>query len=379
MNMFQFFMPVKVEFGCGSLNKLPTMLKQLGIQHPYIISDSVILRQPFAVELVNSLPHATIYSGVIPNPTIASVDECGEFCRQSGCDGLVALGGGSAMDTAKAVSAVALSGISVRSYLDGQGDGRQELPERLLPLVAVPTTFGTGSEVSQYAVITDQNSLRKDSISNTRLYPSLAVVDPQVSYGLPTALTVATGLDVLGHALEAITSTIENQMTDILAVEALKKVFANLPQAVKNDKVARGEMALASILAGIAMSHCCGTLPHGMGCPLSGHCQVPHGLAVGVLQVPTLRLLAKTCPDKLDRVAVEVDPSITAGSGGDYLIARIEQLFADIGRKANLAEYGLTAEKIAAMTGDALLHGCTGLMPQKVDEETICKIYKEIS
>lgn len=378
MNSFHFLLSTQVEFGCGSLQKLPGILEKAGVTHPCVISDPVILAQPFAQAMLAGLPGAVVYSGVIPNPTIDSVDDCAAFCRSQGCDGLVALGGGSAIDTAKGVAACLSGSHSVGRYLDGQGANRLPLPARLLPLVAVPTTSGTGSEVSQYAVITDARTLRKDSISSEALYPLAAVIDPEVTYGLPRPLTIATGLDVLGHALEGLTSALKNPMTDPLALEALGKVFAYLPAAVADDREARAQLSMASMLAGVAMSHCCGTLPHGMGCPLSGHCGVPHGLAVGVLQIPTLELIAPACGPQLDGIARALGGDVADGGGGDWLIMRIRQLFADCGREANLREFDLNDQRIEAMTADALVHGCTGLMPVAVDSETVRDIYRAL-
>lgn len=378
MTNFRFLLSTQVEFGCGSLQKLPEILEKAGVCHPCVVSDSVILAQPFAKRLLAQLPHAKVYEGVVANPTIDSVDACAAYCRAEGCDGLVALGGGSAIDTAKGVLACLTGTHSVRQYLDGQGNARLPLPAQLLPLVAVPTTSGTGSEVSQYAVITDSATLRKDSISSEALYPMVAIIDPEVTYGLPVDLTIATGLDVLGHALEGLTSTLQNAFTDLLAIEALRKVFAYLPAAVQDNHEARAQLAMASMLAGIAMSHCCGTLPHGMGCPLSGHCGVPHGLAVGILQLPTLRLIASSCGEQLDGLVRSLGAEVADGQGAEWLIAAIERLFADCGRAPHLHEFDLSDDHIEAMTADAMVHGCTGLMPVAVSSETVREIYRSL-
>lgn len=250
-----------------------------------------------------------------------------------------------------------------------------------LPVIAIPTTAGTGSEISQYAVLTNAKTQRKDSISSEFLYPRWALVDPEVTFGLPAGLTVSTGLDVLSHAIESITSTIENPLTDLLAAEAISLVFAWLPRCNStDDHEARNHMSYASSLAGLAMSHCCGTLPHAMGCPLSGHCGVPHGLAVGVLQKATLQLISAKSNDKLTFIAEYLDPNwrSSTATAADYICARIDTLFASLGRDPRLSEFHISNEQIEQMIPDALAHGCASLTPVKTDAEMIRKIYQSI-
>jgi alcohol dehydrogenase class IV len=380
---FEYFIGTKVDFGEGKLKKIPQKLKEFGIHTPCLVADSVLFKQDFVQELIREIPNLTVYTNVVANPTIDSVNECAQWFLQHDCDGMIALGGGSTMDTVKGASVVATTGKSVEYFLDGCTQNRELVPQKLVPFIAVPTTSGTGSEVSQYAVITNETTHRKDSISSFHIYPVYAVVDPAVTYGLPAPVTIATGLDVLSHAIEGITSTIENPIADLLALEAIRKVFCFLPDAVHTgDHQARAEMALASLMAGMAMSHCCGTLPHGMGCPLSGHCDVPHGLAVGVLQIPTIELLQDVCDEQFRRIAAYLDSgweSRYSKTAAQYLIMRITELFKQINRSPDLKEFHITEEQIDAMTVDAKVHGCTGLMPIAVDEETMKQIYQRLA
>lgn len=378
MKAFDFYLPTKIEYGCGNIERLPEILVRENIKKPCIISDEIILSQDFGKRIVEIAPNAVVYNKVIPNPTIVSVDDCTAFCRENLCDGLIALGGGSSIDTAKSASVCFADGTSVRYFLAGQGENITPFPSNILPVIAIPTTSGTGSEASQYAVITDSETLQKDSVATTLINPVCAIVDPEVTYGVPNKLTIATGLDVLGHALEAITSTIDNDFTDILAVEAIRKVFKWLPETIKGSEEARAEISMASTLAGIAMSHCCGTLPHGMGCPLSGHCGVPHGLAVGVLQVPTVKLIAEVSANQLDKLAMDLGADVSVGEGANWLVARIEQLFADCNFEPKLKDFDLSDAKIEAMIPDALVHGCTGLTPCEITEDMVRGIYRSL-
>ena len=268
------------------------------------------------------------------------------------------MGGGSSIDTAKAASVCALSGESIHKYLDGNPD-KIEI-KNTLPVIAIPTTSGTGSEVSQYAVITDEKSLRKDSITSEHIYPKVAIVDPVLTTGLSVRLTIDTGLDVLSHAMESMFSKIRNSFTEILALEAIRTVFQWLPVCVKEPEniEARGEMAFASTLAGIAMSHCCGTLPHGLGCPLSGHFGVPHGLAVGVLQKYGILSMGHTCDDECQRIISFVNPeeNCKREESGEILLQMIDELFNTIGCEKDLKEYHLDEEGIERMVEDAVIN-----------------------
>ena len=378
---FSFYSAAHLLFGESVRHRAPECAALAGMKRPCIVSDAFLLGCDFGRELTASLPAAAVFSQVLTNPTIASADACAQFCRAQGCDGLIALGGGSAIDTAKA-AAVAFAGGSAADFLDGRGEAKRPVPADCLPVIAIPTTSGTGSEVSQYAVLTDPATRRKDSISSERIYPVYALVDPEVTWQLPAALTVSTGLDVLSHALESITSTISNPLTDLLALEAIRIVFEWLPRCGgPQNTEARSQMAYASSLAGLAMSHCCGTLPHGMGCPLSGHCGVPHGLAVGVLQVPALRLIAVPCRAQLERVARCLDPAFCAQTdtaAADYLIARIGALFDALHCRKDLRDYHITDQQIEAMVPDAMAHGCTGLTPVPVSAGTVAQIYHSL-
>ena len=377
---FNFLLPTDVRFGCGVRKGILECVNALGIKKPCIVIDSFLISSKYGQELKEKLPNAAVFSDVIANPNIETISKCTKFCKDNDCDGLIALGGGSSIDIAKATSVVIKDNNPIDLYLDGKGEDKLEIKETL-PIIAIPTTFGTGSEVSQFAVITDENTKRKDSITSSKIYPVYSLIDPEVSYELPRNLTISTGLDVLSHAIESLTGKLYNSLTELMAREAIRIIFEYLPKCLDNDKKARNEVAFASMLAGIAMSHCCGTLPHGMGCPLSGHCNVPHGLACGVIQIPTIEIVGKKCHEQLEILMKYIDSNFKAedeSCASKALIKKIKTLFDELGIDGTLKDFNLTDEKIKAMVPDAKIHGCTGLTMEEIDENTIEKIYQSL-
>lgn len=377
---YEFYLPARIIMEENGIKKVPSLVKEYGMEHPMLLTDSFLVNLDFTKDLIESIPNVKVFTDIEVNPSIPSVAKVAQFIKENEIDGIVTLGGGSCMDTAKAASVEASEGVGIFSFLDGNPN---KLPiTKSLPIIALPTTSGTGSEVSQYAVITNPETLRKDSITTSLIVPKVAILDPMLTLNLPRKLTIATGLDVLSHALESVLSKLDNSFTDVLALEAIKKVFTWLPVCVKEPQnlEARKEMAFASNLAGIAMSHCCGTLPHGMGCPLSGHFQVPHGLAVGVIQKYALMYLDDYRSEDVYRVVKYVDPTY-AGEAKEarlQLIQMIENLFDEIECPQDLAEFHLTDEGIEKMVEDAWVHGCTGLNPSPVDKDLIRTIYKAL-
>lgn len=376
---FTFELPSKIQFGVGVRHHIKTLLEQKGWHNVVLISDSFLLTTPFAKALVEEIKPIATYQDVIANPTIASANDCANFLRDIDCDVIIALGGGSCIDTAKAASISALSGIPVECYMDTAID--KEEVKTCLPLIAIPTTAGTGSEVSQYAVLTDEKTFQKNSISSVKICPDYAFVDPEVTYDLPKMLTISTGLDVLSHALEAIFSPIESAPCEVFALEALRISYTWLKECGKaKNEEARQQMAYASLLAGIAMSDCCGVLPHGMGCPLSSYAKVPHGLACGLLQPYAIETMKEIKKAECYKILKTLQPNtiLRQEDAGTLLIDLLKALFHDLGIEDDLRDYPCSEEAIHAMCKDALAHGCTKLHPVVLNYEEIYRIYEGV-
>lgn len=385
MKEFQFYLSTAVDFGCGKIKNLRNYIKQYNAKNVVVVTDKNLqeigLLEPIIEELQKCDVLYKIFNKVEPNPEIHIIDEGAAFSKKESVHMIIAVGGGSSIDTGKGISVMAVNEGSVYDYLDGRGENKKEIKNQPIPLIAIPTTSGTGSEVSMYSVITDENTRIKDSLTSVLIYPKVAIVDPGMTIKLPPRVTAHTGLDVLGHALEAYTSSIQNPLTNVWALEAIKLVFENLPEAVsKNTIQSRENMAFASVMAGSAMSHCGATIPHGLGCPLSGHCNLPHGLTVGILQIPMIEYNKEVLKDKFLDVVRYVNPTIeiSENMAADKLIEMIKDLFVKISVEETLDKKLIDEETIKAIVKDAAIHGCTGLNIVPLNNENIQGIYNKV-
>jgi alcohol dehydrogenase class IV len=384
MNNFQFFLNTKIDFGINRIQNLSNYCKEFNAKKVMIVTDSNLLNLDFFKSIIESLNtnniNYYIFSKVEPNPRVNIIDQGAIACKKEACDLIIGIGGGSSIDTAKGIAVMAVNEGSCYDYLDGRGELKKEIKIQPLSIIAIPTTSGTGSEVSMYSVITDAKNI-KDSISSTLIYPKIALVDPELTLDLPPFITACTGLDVLGHALEAYTSNIQNDITNIWALEAIKLVFDYLPQAVnKGDIESRTKMALASVIAGSAMSHCGATIPHALGCPLSGHCNLPHGLTVGLLQIPMIQYNKDVLKEKFHNVMYSINPQyiLTNKDPGETLVEMISTLFDEINFKPYLDDLNIIPETFTAMVQDASVHGCLTLNKKSLDKDGIRAIYNTI-
>lgn len=377
MQGFQFGVPTEIRFGRGAVSGIAEAMASFQVDHWLIVTDETLVSLGIVNQVLAGVEpdRYVIYPKVRPNPETGNIRDGVTALKAAGCTGVLAIGGGSAMDTAKAIAYMANQSGEIEDYLDGRGSDKRALDGEILPVLAVPTTAGTGSEVSLYAVIIDEKTRIKDSLSEGRIYPKVAWIDPDLMDGLPAHITAFTGMDALGHALEAILSTIENPMADFYAIEALKRIFKNLPLAVERDRLAREEMAFAAMLAGAAMSHCGAALPHGLGCPLSGHLDLPHGLTVGILQIPMLKISKPAIKEKADWIASEL--GLEGADPVEVLIEAIEKLEEAIDFPRKLEE-AFDDQTLSAMVEDAMIHGCTGLNPKALSKEEVTAIYRAL-
>lgn len=331
--------PTPVEFGLGVAARLGERAAALGIRHALLVTDPGLAAAPPVDEARAALARAglavTLFSGVVLDPTAASVAEAAAAYRASGADGIVAVGGGSAMDTAKALGVLALAGgDDVRPFFLG---GPRAIPG-IPPLICLPTTAGTGSEVTWIAVVTD--ALQKQVLRDPKIAPALALVDPALSASMPPGLTISTGLDALAHALETLTSSLPNPYSDALALDAAGRVARWLPRAVErgDDLAARGELALAATLAGLAFLNSRLHLGHAVGHALGTHHKLSHGLACGVCLPALLDFLRPAREAELARAAAAMGAAdapravaeLLARVGAPRLGAAIEAGPADI-------------------------------------------------
>ncbi|WP_421211475.1 iron-containing alcohol dehydrogenase [Aeromonas enteropelogenes] len=287
---YDFFCPVKLMAGEQALEQMASELASLGARRPLLLTDKGVNGTGLATLLANvlaegELPVAAIWDEIPADSSTAVVERIAKRYAELGCDSLVALGGGSVIDTAKAVNI--LASLGGEHLLDYAGAGCLTHP--LKPLAVVPTTAGTGSEVTLVAVIKDEASGRKVPFTSPFLLPQLAVLDPRLTQGLPLNITAATAMDAMTHAIEAFIGTAKNPVSDALALMAVEKIAGALPLIVKDpqNRQLRLQLAEGSTLAGMAFSNSMVGLVHALGHSLGARCHLPHGLCMNLF-LPTV-------------------------------------------------------------------------------------------
>lgn len=279
---WKYSQPVSIYFGNGALGELSQRIAERGYQRGVLITTTHFLKNGTAKNLLSNSENHLInsFTGFSQNPDVSEVDGCAQLLRKEKADFIVALGGGSVMDGAKAASAMALTGNSIKTYYGSQ----IPVPEEHLPVIAVPTTAGTGSEVTSVAVLTNREKGTKAPMSSNSFYPESAVIDPRLTWSMSPYLIACTGIDVLSHAIEGYWSKGHQPICDALAIHAAKLVFENLRVAYKDgtNVTAREKMSEASVIAGLAFGLPKTTSSHACSFPLTNLYGIPHGEACGL-------------------------------------------------------------------------------------------------
>lgn len=352
-------LPVRVRFGEGSALELPGLLRDLGSSGSgavlMLLDQDIETHNPAVTPVIEAVTAAGLSVTRVEKepgePTIAMVDEATRRLRESGATALVALGGGSVIDTAKAARLCHQLGRTFTEFLDSSG----EYPVPDLPLIAVPTTAGTGSEVSGGSVVSDPASGRKAGIAHPNLRPQAAVVDPVLTWSMPPSMTANTGIDALAQAIAATVAKVRTPIGDAIALEAVRLMAPALPAAFRDgdDHEARSAMACGAMMAGLAMNISDCTAEHSLGQAIGGVTGAPHGLTVGLVLAETLDRERRHVPERLERVA---DAWGLPGDGrgdGSRLIEAVRRLLAEL-RFARLADLGLGEGDLDRLTDLAL-------------------------
>ena len=384
--VYGYFIPSVTLIGIGAAKEIPAKIKTLGGNKPLIVTDKGITGAGITKQVTDLLDEAgmkyVVFDETIPNPTDKNVAAGVEVYKKESCDSLITLGGGSSHDCGKGVGLVIANGGTIHDY-EGVDQSTKPMP----PYVAVNTTAGTASEMTRFCIITDTSRKVKMAIVDWRCTPGIALDDPLLMMGMPPALTAATGMDALTHAVEAYVSTIATPMTDSAAEKAIELIATHLRPAVANgqDIVAREGMCYAQYLAGMAFNNASLGHVHAMAHQLGGFYDLPHGECNAILlpHVCNFNLIAKM--DRFVKIAQLMGENVDGLSpraAADLALTAIKKLSTDIGIPAGLIELGkrygkeVSAGDIDIMTGNAQKDACGMTNPRTPSDDDVKEIYR---
>lgn len=392
MNTFNFSVPQDITVGKGSLAKLPEIAKKLGGSHAFIISGPHLAKMGLVEKAADYLKTVDIktdaFTEIEANPSVATVEKATEKFKESGADFIVAFGGGFPMDVAKAVGVVAKYGGSITEY-----EGAHKVPGPIIPLIAIPTTAGTGSEVTAFSVITDHSRDYKLTVFSYELLPAYAILDAELITTAPASVAAACGIDAFIHAEEAYISTAASPFSDAMAEKAMALIGKNIRRFVANrgDMEAAEAMMVGSLFAGIAFSFARLGNVHAMSHPVSAFFDVPHGVANAVLLPVVAEYNALADHGRYLTIYNDISPvpAYTDDFEPMMLVEAIHSLCADIGIPENLTiainQASKTGEvtreeiesKIEAMAVDAMKSGNIAVNPRSSRQCDIEMLYKK--
>lgn len=380
MNPFNFKIPQNIIFGMGSLAQLPELLIESSSNHVFLISDGGLAKLGVVEKIESIIQNSgitcTTYLGVLPNPTVSIVDEATALYTQCGATSIVALGGGSSMDVAKAVGVLANYGGSITQY-----EGNFKVPGPIVPMIAIPTTAGTGSEVTASAVITDESRNYKLSVFSYELLPRYALLDPALIMTAPASIAASCGVDALIHAMEAYISTKATPFSDAMAEKAMELIGANLRRFVANrqDEDAACAMMLGCNFAGIAFAWARLGNVHAMSHPVSGYFHVAHGVANSILLPTVLEYNALADHGRYKKMYnyIHQGSPCIENFQPQMLVDEIRKLNNELGIPARLSDVGVTADKIPAMAEDAMKSGNIPVNPRQTTLKDMIALYEK--
>jgi alcohol dehydrogenase class IV len=372
-----FHCPTLVRYGRGAANEVGTHLRNLGVRRALVVSDPGVDAAGIVDGVADAIRTAglevVVYASTTSNPTVTNVDEAYALWSGRYCDGVVGLGGGSAMDAAKGVSTVAANGGSILDYT-----GHDRIPEDLPPLVCVPTTCGTGSEVTFNAVLTDELRRVKLPYVSRRLAPQVALVDPELVEGAPSHVIAATGADALAHAVESYVNLAIDPLIDALCIGAIRMIGRNLRAAVGHEPEAIDQMTLAATMAGIAFNQNANAIVHAASTPVTARFDIAHGVANAVFMPAGLAFCLPAVPERLAAVAEALGEAPAPERGVDAL----RLLLADIGLPGSLRELSIDPDtytaSIPAMVEDAMKSRSIRLNPRPVTPADLEELYRAV-
>jgi alcohol dehydrogenase len=380
MTVSAYFIPTVNLIGAGCVNEVGTRMKVLGGSKVLVVTDAGLVKMGVADKIKSILEgaglEAVVFGGAEPNPTDHNVDAGFKVWQEEKCDAIVSLGGGSSHDCAKGVGLLAANGGKIHDY-----EGVDQSSNPMVPFIAVNTTAGTASEMTRFCIITDTSRKVKMAIVDWRVTPALSINDPELMAGMPPALTAATGMDALTHAIEAYVSIAATPLTDSAALMAIQLIAKYLPAAVANgtNMVAREKMAYAQFLGGMAFNNASLGYVHAMAHQLGGFYNLPHGVCNAILlpHVEQFNLIA--CADRFKDIAIAMGENVeglSVNEAAQKAIEAIKKLSVSVGIPSGLAELGVKEEDFEVMAVNAKKDACQLTNPRLATLQEVIQIFK---
>lgn len=376
-----FRLPCLLLTGVGAVEKVSEEVRRVGASRPLLVTDKGVYSAGLADQVLALLSESNLKTGLFDlveaEPSFENVDLCLGTMREGGHDVVIGLGGGSSMDVAKAVAMLAVNGGNLRDYV-----GVDKVPRPSVPIIQIPTTSGTGAEVTWNAIFTDKQDRLKKAVVSPHLLASCAIVDPALTTSVPPQVTAATGIDALTHAIESFVAMRATSHTDLYALESVRLIAANLRTAYCNgsDMKARHGMATGSLFAGISLANAGVGAVHALAYPLGGQFGIPHGLA-NALMLP--HVMEVNCTASLNRFAAiagamgEMVSGLAARQAALKAVEAVRCLNADVGIPARLRDVEIPRDALPELaTAAASISRLLDNNPRRLDRDTILRIYE---
>lgn len=365
---YKYFMPTRVECGNGISEKTGELVKELGVTRVLIVTDKGVRAANLLEGIEKSLLAINldyeIYDEVEPNPSAETIHKGLENLKQHGSDAVLAVGGGSSIDTAKGIAAMATNPGHI---LDYEGVGKIAIPP--LPIIAIPTTAGTGSETTNSTVVTNKKTSFKVGVLSSHLFPSLAILDPALTLHLPQEISAATGMDALTHAIESYTSKAANPVSQAFAMQAIKMIGSNLMKAyfVGTDIESREKMLVASMMAGVAFSQSRLGNVHAISHTFGGVFNIPHGIANAALLPFVMRFNLRACADQYKDIAIALGKNVSGLStlqAAEKAIEAVIEMNQAMKIPLNIKELGVSLDYLSKLVEDSMRSGNVYINPR---------------
>lgn len=377
---FDFFVKSNIKFGRGAAEKLPELINAYGLKHVMVVYDSGVKAAGIADKVLEQIHKTgaavTVFDDVIPNPTNEIVEKASGIARNAQVDGFVAVGGGSSIDTAKAINVLMTNPGKISDYA-----GMNMVKHPCLPLIAIPTTAGTSSEITNVSALIDTEKVIKYVVIDNKITASDVIADPEFTRTVPAGVTAATGMDAITHAAESYLSNMATPLTKYQALEGLRILYQNITRAVENgeDMEAREQMMLGCIITGFSFSNANLGLVHGIAHTLSAHFGLAHGMANAVVLPYVMEYNAESCPKQMAEFAKAIDLPVSGNPEKDsHLFAEeLKKLTARL-KIRTLSEQGIQKKDFDMLAEDVLKEPVLSFNPrQDITKEDILAILEK--